>query len=290
VASAKTAKKRRRLIAADMTPEAAKARIAELVANKAWVERYLDGGSKSAEGRELHDLQVLAVSGTPRRPNPNDSRRSEEKMREARIANLVRIVEFVYETDPVKAHAEAREFLRNAAVEPGSRVLPFDPDEVAWLQSKAREQIQATVAGKEWHLKASDLATADPSFGFRVQPSLRPYGFTHEAGNLKAIVLWTLANILGGREGERLIGCAEPGCDVFFIKRKRGMYCRTHRSGKEYARRHRQGAKESPNSRHERYLNQVARTKGPNIAAHVRKRVMLKNAETPRPQGPRRSK
>jgi hypothetical protein len=254
-----------------MTSEAAKARIAELMADKAWAERYLDGGSKSAEGRELHDLQVIAVSGTSRRPNPNDSRRSEERMREARIANLVKLVEFIYATDPFKAYQQAREFLRDAAPEGGERVSRFDPDEISWLQNEARNRIQSVVAGETWLLTAADLATADPSFGFRVEPSLRPHGLMHEATNLKAIVLWTLANILGGREGGRLVKCAEPGCEVIFIKRKRGIYCRAHRSGREHARRHRLAAKQSPDSRHERYVKHVARTKGKSVAAHVRK-------------------
>jgi hypothetical protein len=193
-------------------------------------------------------------------------------MQRARIANLVRLIEFIYETDPLKAYKQAREFLTNAAPEAGEGISSFDPAEISWLQDEARKRIESAVAGDTWLLTAADLATADPSFGFRVEPSLRPYGLMHEAANLKAIVLWTLANVLGGREGERLVSCAEPGCRVLFIRQKRGIYCRAHRSGKEYARRHRQAAKESPESRHGRYVKQVVRTKGKEIAGHVRRK------------------
>ena len=272
MASARNAKTHRRLSGAGMLPEAATARIAELTADKAWGKRFLKGGWKSAEGRELHNLQVIAASGSVRRRlNPGDSPRSEQRMRAARIANLVRLIEFVYETDPFKAYQQARKFLEYAAPEGGVRGARFDPDEISALQNEARNRIESAVAGETWLLTAADLATADPSFGFRVEPLLRPHGLTHEASNLKAIVLWTLANILGGREGERLVKCAEPGCEVIFIKRKRGIYCRAHRSGKEHARRHRQAAKESPESRHSRYVKHVARTKGKSVAAHVRK-------------------
>jgi hypothetical protein len=191
-------------------------------------------------------------------------------MREARIANLVRLIEFVYEPDPVKAYDYVHVFLEYAGPLPRSGVTPFDSEHVSWLQTEARKHIHATVAGKPWHLRLSDLEKEDPSFSFRIEPSLRRGLFCHY-GNLKAITLWTLANILAGREGERLIGCAEPGCEVIFVKRKRGTYCRAHRSGKDYARRHRQAAKQSPNARHERYVRHVARTKGNSVAAHVRK-------------------
>jgi predicted RNA-binding Zn ribbon-like protein len=218
-----------------------------------------------------------------RRLNRREELRAEQKTREARVSNLARLVDFVYATDPFDAYQLARKFLEYAAPEGGVRGARFDPDEISELQTEARKRIELAAAGKSWQLLASELASADPSFGFRVEPLLRPHGLAHEAANLKAITLWTLANVLGGSEGERLVACAEPGCDVLFIKRKRGIYCRAHRSGKEYARRHRQAAKESPELRHSRYVKQVARTKGDKIAAHVRKRAILKTSEPSAP-------
>ena len=45
-----------------MTPAAAKARIAELMADKEWAGKYIQGGSQSAQGRELDALQRIVAS------------------------------------------------------------------------------------------------------------------------------------------------------------------------------------------------------------------------------------
>jgi hypothetical protein len=150
-----------------------------------------------------------------------------------------------------------------------------DLDELRWLQNVTQNYVEKTASREPWELSLGYLVTLDPDFLFRARPPLRPY---YGPNNLRVIWLLTLWELLGGREGHRIIRCAEPGCSTILVKRKKAKFCRNHGSLKERARRHRRSLKaslplaERRERRHRAHQSHVKKTKGPTVAARVRKR------------------
>jgi hypothetical protein len=183
--------------------------------------------------------------------------------REARIANLVRLVDLVYapNADVDEAYKTIREFFSGAAPMPFESTLRSrqSADELRWIQAAAKEHIEQVADGGRWEFKVSELSELDPGFGFVVEPVFRPYGLHYTATNLKAHFLWTLAHLLGGAQGERISRCAETACTKIIVRRKRGAYCAEHRTGRESTRRYREKRRNALSltkrreSRHRRY-------------------------------------
>jgi hypothetical protein len=206
--------------------------------------------------------------------------RPENLTREWKIANLAWLVDFgfapvIAETDLKETYNRLRTFLSRSAPA-GHLGLPgADLEELRWLQAVARDYIEKTARRESWGLSLQDLVGLDSNFRFSYRLPMLPI---YELGNLRVIWLFTLGELLGGREGKRIVRCAEPECAVILVKRKKGRFCREHGSLKERARRHRRTLKaslplaqrrERRSSAHQKH---VKRTKGKTAAARVRKR------------------
>jgi len=209
------------------------------------------------------------------------AKRANDLAREWKIENLAWLVEFAFapvieKADCEETHRRARNFLSRSAPTPylGS-VGKADLDELHWLQTVTRNCVEKTANREPWNLSLRDLITYDPSFLFTARPPLRPYC---QPGNIRALWLLTLWELLGGREARRITRCAELGCTTILVKRKNRKFCRSHGSAKERARRHRRSLKtslplaERRKRRHRAHQSHVKRTKGKAVAARVRKR------------------
>jgi hypothetical protein len=206
--------------------------------------------------------------------------RRERLAREWKIANLVWLVDFgfapvIAEADRYETQTRVRTFLSRSAPAGYSILSGADLDELRWLQTVTRDYVEKTASGAPWALSLPDLATLDPDFLFSFQPPMLP---SYKLGNLRVIWLLTLGELLGGREGKRIVRCAEPQCAAILVKRKKGRFCRDHGSLKERARRHRRTLKaslplaERRDRRQRAHKEHVKRTKGKTAAARVWKR------------------
>src|SRR5262249_50297015 len=146
--------------------------------------------------------------------------------REARIGNLAKLIAIAYEPieDMYAAYATIREFLAGAAPDPFVSAIRPDAEELQWIRTTAKNRIEESLAHKDLTFSMAKLAELDLQFGFTVQHFERPIRvsgstvlrearFTLSTSNLKALFLWTLAHLLGGAEGWRIVRCAEPNCE-----------------------------------------------------------------------------
>jgi hypothetical protein len=206
--------------------------------------------------------------------------RAEDLAREWKIANLTWLVDFgfapvIAETDLKETYNRLRTFLSRSAPA-GHLGLPgADLEELRWLQAVTRGYVEKTARREPWGLSLQNLVGLDPDFRFSYRLPMLPI---YELGNLRVIWLLTLGELLGGREGKRIVRCAEPECAVILVKRKKGRFCREHGSLKERARRHRRTLKvalslaERRERRHSAHQQHIKRTEGKTAAARVRKR------------------